>query len=83
MSDGAVKYWKNITDLTEEEMQSGKYKFRETDGYRISAYYHYLFACGEDISKQPCDADFMNKLEDWFLDLAVDAINKKLRGDDK
>lgn len=83
MSDDAVKYWKNESDLTEEEKQSGKYIFRETDGYRISAYYHYLSACGEDISEIPCDADFMNKLEDWFLDLAVDAINKKIRGDDK
>ena len=83
MSDSVVKYWKNETNLTEEEKQSGKYSFRATDGYRISAFYHYLNACGEDISKRPCDADFMNEMEDWFLDLAVDAINKKLRGDDK
>jgi len=69
MSDGVVKYWKNITDLTEEEMQSGWYNIRGIDIHRIQAYQKYLEAIGEK-HDGAFSTDFLNKMEEWYLSLA-------------
>lgn len=75
MSDGVVKYWKNINDLTEEEMQSGQYNIRETDRRRILVYCKYLEINGKK-HDGIFDANFMNEMEEWFLSLAEKEISK-------
>ena len=68
-------YWKNYDELTDEEMKSGLYCIRATDRQRIYLYYEYLKATGKgDIKTTPADADFMNGMESWYLQIANSAI---------
>ena len=67
-------YWKNFDELTDEEMKSGLYCIREIDKQRIYLYYEYLKATGKGDVTLPADADFMNGMESWYLQIANSAI---------
>ena len=56
-------------------MKSGLYCIREIDKQRIYLYYEYLKATGKgDRKTTPADADFLNGMENWYLQIANSAV---------
>lgn len=73
-----IDYWKNIETFSKgtpkEEIE--KYKIRDNDSARYYFYRRYLELQGKDTSKIPIDADLLNDMDEWYLDLAQAKIER-------
>ena len=73
-------YWKDYEDLTDEERESVYYMIRPIDRQHIQLYHAFLTAIGKNIKDKPVDAEFMNAMENWYLQLASIAIKQAKGG---
>ena len=72
LEENGGNYWRNLSDFkdsTKEEQElMGKFNFiRPIDYIRFNAYRKYL---GKDVMEFPMNAENLNNMEQWYLDLA-------------
>ena len=72
LEENGGNYWRNLSDYKdspkEEQELMGKFNFiRPIDYIRFDAYRKYL---GKDVMEFPMNAENLNNMEKWYLELA-------------